>query len=146
MIPSKLDIDNLITDSTSQSTTEKTERKLIKRKKKAQFELPKPPTVVKSLPTVVNNLPTFASESKRLQRRISPDFVPIFDINEVTSPEIQSSTSTTERSKKSPSPRVSSLPRQARIQPRGEGYRLQYTPTSSRENFRLLTKSATFNI
>ena len=46
-------------------------KNIIKRKKKAQFALPEIDTV-KSLPSI------------RHERRIAPDFVPIFDINELT--------------------------------------------------------------
>ena len=45
-------------------------KNIIKRKKKAQFALPEIDTV-KSLPSI------------RHERRIAPDFVPIFDINEI---------------------------------------------------------------
>ena len=89
----------------------KESRNIIKRKKKAQFELPHFDTV-KSLPSI------------RHERRISPDFVPIFDINELTQenaspPEVQTTT-TAEPPLTARPPRVSSLP--LRIQPRGEGW------------------------
>ena len=50
---------------------------LVKKKKKAKFELPHP-NVVKSLPRA-----TTSSNPKRLQRRISSDFVPIFDLGDI---------------------------------------------------------------
>ena len=80
-------------------------KNVIKRKKKAKFELPHIDTV-KSLPSI------------RHERRISPDFVPIFDINEIpvtSPPEVK----TTTTAAPPPRPRVSSLP--LRMQPRGEG-------------------------
>ena len=91
----------------------KESRNIIKRKKKAEFELPAFDTV-KSLPSI------------RHERRISPDFVPIFDINELTQenasptsllPEVQITTTVEPLTAR---PRVSSLP--LRLQPRGEGW------------------------
>ena len=91
----------------------KESRNIIKRKKKAEFELPAFDTV-KSLPSI------------RHERRISPDFVPIFDINELTQenasptsllPEVQTTTTVEPLTAR---PRVSSLP--LRLQPRGEGW------------------------
>merc|ERR1711981_1098970 len=96
------------------------QRKLVKKKKKAKFELPHP-NVVKSLPRA-----TSSSNSKRLQRRISADFVPIFEdvidvnTNQLT-PETTKTSKTSFKTKKISSlhPKVSSLPRKrtARIQP-----------------------------
>lgn len=63
---------------------------------------------------MVKSLP----DTKRHSRRIKPDFVPIFD------DDIQVTTT--------PKPRVSSLPiRKPKIQPRGEGFRLQYQPLNT---------------
>ena len=108
------------------------QRKLIKRKKKADFELPTP-NVVKTLPSL---------ESKRLQKRISPDFVPIFDINDIPK-ENTDIEKTTEIPVSFLTPtRVKSLPRKARLQPRGEGYRLNYQPNLINAQPRLLL---TFN-
>ena len=89
----------------------------MKKKKKAPFELPKA-TVVKSLP------------SKRLQKRISPDFVPIFDETLVLGNEVQTTPNVVVKEPQR-RPVVSSLPRKARIQPRGEGFRTQYQPQTS---------------
>jgi hypothetical protein len=98
-------------------------KKLIKRKKKADFNLPSPSInheiIIKSLP-----------QSRRLSRRISNDFVPIFDVpheEDLLTPKSRSTTTTTTSA---PRPaRVSSLPvRNSLIQPRGEGYRLKYRP------------------
>ena len=111
-------------------------KNIIKRKKKAQFALPEIDTV-KSLPSI------------RHERRIAPDFVPIFDINELTPtsssgstsssssfPDVRTPTTTATptritprpplptsprpRTPSRPTPRVSSLPLR-KIQPRGEG-------------------------
>ena len=108
-------------------------KNIIKRKKKAQFALPEIDTV-KSLPSI------------RYERRIAPDFVPIFDINELTPtsssgstssfPDVRTPTTTATptritprpplptsprpRTPSRPTPRVSSLPLR-KIQPRGEG-------------------------
>ena len=88
--PKKLEIDNLIQSEPPEKKLRSTkslpqddaitidqeiQRKLVKKKKKAKFELPHP-NVVKSLPRA-----TASSNSKRLQRRISADFVPIFADN-----------------------------------------------------------------
>ena len=89
--------------------TRNSKHNIIKRKKKAQFSLPNIDTV-KSLPSI------------RHERRISPDFVPIFDINQLTPPEVTAEVRTTTTNSPplpTPRPRVSSLP--LRIQPRGEG-------------------------
>ena len=109
-------------------------KNIIKRKKKAKFALPEIDTV-KSLPSI------------RHERRIAPDFVPIFDINELTPtsssrgtspsfPDVRTPTTTATptritprpplptsprpRTPSRPTPRVSSLPLR-KIQPRGEG-------------------------
>jgi len=113
-------------------------KRFVKKKKKAKFELPHP-NVVKSLPRA-----TTSSNSKRLQRRISADFVPIFDVGDIPrdntdlntnqlTPETKTRTAFSRKARqkiKSTLPKVSSLPRTrtARIQPRGEGYRIKYRP------------------
>ena len=116
------------------SIDQEIQRKLVKKKKKAKFELPHP-NVVKSLPRA-----TSSSNSKRLQRRISADFVPIFadNIDDVTTNQLTPETTKTSTTSLKPTkkknnslhPKVSSLPRKrtgaARIQPRGEGYRIKY--------------------
>ena len=92
--------------------------------------------MVKSLPRA-----TTSSNSKRLQRRISSDFVPIFDLGDIPSddtalntnqltPETKTNTAFKKSQKKFRTnlPKISSLPRKrtVKIQPRGEGYRKKY--------------------
>lgn len=88
---------------------------MVKKKKKALFELPTDQDI-RSLP------------SERHERRISPDFVPIFDdVNVLTHQGILTPETTTTTI----TPVVKSLPpirRKFDIQPRGEGYKLQYEP------------------
>ncbi len=105
-------------------------RKIIKKRKKAQFPLPSAPVEVRSLPPAPVRPPR-----PRLQRTISTeegnsvliDFEPLFDLPEdqnPTSPYAPTLTPTT-----TSTPIVSSLPRNPfGLQPRGEGFRLQYTP------------------
>ena len=78
---------------------------------------------------------TSSSNSKRLQRRISADFVPIFDDNlsdfdHLNTNQLTPETKTKIKSQKfiKSLPRISSLPRsrKARIQPRREDYRTHY--------------------
>ena len=87
---------------------------------------------MKSLPRA-----TSSSNSKRLQRRISADFVPIFDDNlsdfdHLNTNQLTPQTKTKIKSQKfiKSLPRISSLPRsrsrKARIQPRREDYRTHY--------------------
>ena len=78
---------------------------------------------------------TSSSNSKRLQRRISADFVPIFDDNlsdfdHLNTNQLTPETKTKIKSQKfiKSLPRISSLPRsrKARIQPRREDYPTHY--------------------
>ena len=78
---------------------------------------------------------TSSSNSKRLQRRISADFVPIFDDNlsnfdHLNTNQLTPQTKTKIKSQKfvKSLPRISSLPRsrKARIQPQREDYRTHY--------------------
>ena len=83
------------------------------KKTKAEFTLPKA---------------TFSTPSSRFQRRISPDFVPIFD--EEPTPNLTPNIEPVVKSlPRKVVPRVSQLPRNPRIpriQPRGEGFRTRY--------------------
>ena len=119
-------------------------RKIIKKRKKAEFPLPSAPVEVRSLPP--SNLrtpiqPHPQPPRPRLQRKIQEDgnsvvvdFEPLFDFPErhsqpedtgILTPVTTTTTTTTS------APRVSSLPRNPfGIQPRGEGFRLQYNPYS----------------
>ena len=85
---------------------------------------------MKSLPRA-----TSSSNSKRLQRRISADFVPIFDDNlsdfdHLNTNQLTPQTKTKIKSQKfvKSLPRISSLPRsrKARIQPQRRDYRTHY--------------------
>ena len=78
---------------------------------------------------------TSSSNSKRLQRRISADFVPIFDDNlsnfdHLNTNQLTPQTKTKVKQQKfiKSLPRISSLPRsrKARIQPQREDYRTHY--------------------
>jgi len=119
-------------DTTSFDAEEIQQRKLVKKKKKAKFELPNPNLVKSLLPRA-----TSSSNSKRLQRRISADFVPIFDDNlsnfdHLNTNQLTPQTKTKVKQQKfiKSLPRISSLPRsrKARIQPQREDYRTHYRP------------------
>ena len=93
------------------------------KKTKAEFTLPKA---------------TFSTPSSRFQRRISPDFVPIFAEEEednLLTPKTTAKTIVKSLPRKVKS-KVSQLPRNPRIpiiQPRGEGYRTRYVRQQSNQ-------------
>ena len=93
-------------------------RKLKVKKTKAEFTLPKA---------------TFSQTSSRFQRRISPDFVPLFggpeteeNLTPSSKPIVKSLPKFRQNSQKVKVSKLPRNPRFPRIQPRGEGYRTRY--------------------